>query len=157
LSFFGRPPTLPRSRLNNLGIRLSGLGRLKEAPAAFKKAVEIYRALVKDCPGAFLPDLARSLDAMFSVSARLRGVLSVLPHQPAQWDRWTHNRRWHQPRHQGSSSRTRLLGGWRRGIPGIPVVWDLSSQRRRRVQRTQKSRALPATFRTRMRETQTGR
>ncbi len=54
-------PTWPQS-LNNLGIRLSELGRREEALAATQEAVEIYRQLAQANPQAFLPNLARSLN-----------------------------------------------------------------------------------------------
>jgi tetratricopeptide (TPR) repeat protein len=41
---------------------LSNLGRREEALAASKEAVDIRRALAKDRPDAFLPDLAMSLN-----------------------------------------------------------------------------------------------
>ena len=37
--------------LNNLGIRLSNLGRREDALKASQEAVDIYRALAKDRPG----------------------------------------------------------------------------------------------------------
>ncbi|MHC4357022.1 MAG: tetratricopeptide repeat protein, partial [Planctomycetota bacterium] len=48
--------------LNNLGPRLSDLGRREDALTAAQEAVEIYRRLAKDRPDAFLPDLAMSLN-----------------------------------------------------------------------------------------------
>jgi tetratricopeptide (TPR) repeat protein len=50
------------ARVGTLGIRLSNLGRREEALAASKEAVDIRRALAKERPDAFLPDLARSLN-----------------------------------------------------------------------------------------------
>ena len=47
-------------RLNNLGNRLSDLGRREEALAATGEAAEIYRELAAQSRDAFLPDLARS-------------------------------------------------------------------------------------------------
>ena len=47
--------------LNNLGGRLSELGRLEEALNATFEAVRIRRQLAKEHPDAFLPDLAGSL------------------------------------------------------------------------------------------------
>ncbi len=44
--------------LNNLGNRLSDLGRREEALAATEEAVDIYRQLAAARPDAFLPDLA---------------------------------------------------------------------------------------------------
>lgn len=49
------------SSLNNLGIRLSGLGRREEALAATGEAVEIRRRLAVARPDAFEPDPARAL------------------------------------------------------------------------------------------------
>ena len=54
---------IERARLlNNLGNRLSKLGRREEALKATQEAVEIRRRLAKDRPDAFLPDLASSLN-----------------------------------------------------------------------------------------------
>jgi tetratricopeptide (TPR) repeat protein len=47
--------------LNNLGGRLSNLGRREEALAACQEAFDIYRCLAQSRPDAFLPDLAMSL------------------------------------------------------------------------------------------------
>lgn len=47
--------------LGRLDSWLSDLGRLEEALAASGEAVTIYRWLVQDCLGAFVPELARSL------------------------------------------------------------------------------------------------
>ena len=57
------PTLLPdlATALNNLGIRLSGLGRREEALAATGEAVDLYRRLATARPDAFEPDLARSL------------------------------------------------------------------------------------------------
>jgi hypothetical protein len=52
---------------NNLGARLSELGRLGEALAASQESVNIYRRLAQTLPDAFLPDLARSLGALSKV------------------------------------------------------------------------------------------
>jgi hypothetical protein len=48
--------------LNNLGNRLSKLGRREEALEATREAVEIRRALAQRNPDAFRPDLATSLN-----------------------------------------------------------------------------------------------
>ncbi len=48
--------------LNNLGNRLSELGRREEALTATQEAVGIYRQLAQANPQAFLPDLATSLN-----------------------------------------------------------------------------------------------
>ncbi len=53
--------------LNNLGNRLSDLGRREDALAAAQEAVDIRRKLAKDRPDAFLPDLALSLGALGSI------------------------------------------------------------------------------------------
>jgi tetratricopeptide (TPR) repeat protein len=50
------------ARLGTLGVRLSDLGRREEALAASQEAVDIYRALAKERPDAFRPDLAMSLN-----------------------------------------------------------------------------------------------
>ncbi|MHC5053931.1 MAG: tetratricopeptide repeat protein [Planctomycetota bacterium] len=47
---------------NNLGSRLSDLGRREEALAATQEAVEHYRSLAETRPDAFLPGLATSLN-----------------------------------------------------------------------------------------------
>jgi hypothetical protein len=47
--------------LNNLGIRLAGLGRHDDALAAAEEAVQLYRGLAADNPG-YLPDLAKVLN-----------------------------------------------------------------------------------------------
>jgi tetratricopeptide (TPR) repeat protein len=55
--------TVERARLqNNLGNRLSDLGRREEALGAAQEAVEIYRRLAESRPDAFLPYLATSLN-----------------------------------------------------------------------------------------------
>jgi tetratricopeptide (TPR) repeat protein len=56
-------PDLARS-LNNMGNRLSALGRREEALQATQESVEILRQLAQQHPDAFLPDLARSLNNM---------------------------------------------------------------------------------------------
>jgi tetratricopeptide (TPR) repeat protein len=48
--------------LNNLGNRLSELGRREEALQAAEEAVEIRRGLAETRPDALLPDLAGSLN-----------------------------------------------------------------------------------------------
>lgn len=48
--------------LNNLGGRLSELGRREEALEAAKEAADVYRGLAEARPDAFLPDLAGSLN-----------------------------------------------------------------------------------------------
>ena len=53
--------------LNNLGNRLSELGRREEALAAADEAVRIRRQLAAARPDAFLPDLAMSLGARGNV------------------------------------------------------------------------------------------
>ncbi|MCX6633607.1 MAG: SIR2 family protein, partial [Acidobacteria bacterium] len=57
--------------LNNLGARLSDLGRREEALQATEEAVRLYRQIAAERPDAFLPDLASSLN-------NLGPVLSVL-------------------------------------------------------------------------------
>jgi tetratricopeptide (TPR) repeat protein len=49
-------------RCNNLGVRLSELGRREEALAATQEAVEVYGKLAQARPDAFLADLASSLN-----------------------------------------------------------------------------------------------
>jgi len=53
--------------LTNLGASLCDLGRREEALQATDEAVRIRRQLAAQRPDAFLPDLARSLDAKGSV------------------------------------------------------------------------------------------
>ena len=48
--------------LNNLGVKLSELGRREEALAAAQEAVNIRRRLAAERPDAFLPDLASALN-----------------------------------------------------------------------------------------------
>ena len=55
-------------RLSN---RLFGLGRREDALKASQEAVDIYRALAKDRPDAFLPDLATSISVMSDVLAAM--------------------------------------------------------------------------------------
>jgi tetratricopeptide (TPR) repeat protein len=56
---------IERARLlNNLGYRLSKLGRREDALADAQEALTVYRELAQQRPDAFLPDLARSLGAM---------------------------------------------------------------------------------------------
>jgi tetratricopeptide (TPR) repeat protein len=57
--------------LNNLGIRLSDLGRRDDALAAAQETVDIRRHLAQAWPDAFLSDLAVSLGAMSRVLADL--------------------------------------------------------------------------------------
>ena len=58
--------------LNNLGNRLSDLGRREDALAAAQEAVDLYRQLAADRPDAFLPDLAMSLNNLGRQSHRPR-------------------------------------------------------------------------------------
>ncbi len=48
--------------LNNLSVRLGGLGRWEEGLAAIEEAVTVYRRLARDRPDVFLPGLALSLN-----------------------------------------------------------------------------------------------
>ncbi|MFC8850687.1 tetratricopeptide repeat protein, partial [Micromonospora sp. NPDC057141] len=48
--------------LNNLGLRLSELGRREEALPPAEEAAAIYRRLAEAIPGAYLPELAGSLN-----------------------------------------------------------------------------------------------
>ena len=48
--------------LNNLSIRLAGLGRREDALAAIEEATALYRELATARPDAFGPDLAMSLN-----------------------------------------------------------------------------------------------
>ncbi|MFE4633979.1 tetratricopeptide repeat protein [Streptomyces sp. NPDC056773] len=58
------PDNVPHlaASLNNLSIRLGDLGRREEALAAINEAVDVYRELAQQRPGASLPDLAMSLN-----------------------------------------------------------------------------------------------
>jgi tetratricopeptide (TPR) repeat protein len=47
--------------LSNLGPRLAAVGRDREALAASREAVELYRQLTRAAPRAFAADVARSL------------------------------------------------------------------------------------------------
>ncbi|MBK8075385.1 MAG: tetratricopeptide repeat protein [Kineosporiaceae bacterium] len=61
----GFPATAQGARLlNNLGIRLSDLGRREEALAVTEQAIEIYRRLAAARPDAFDPDLAMALTSL---------------------------------------------------------------------------------------------
>ena len=67
--------------LNNLGNRLSELGRREEGLTAAKEATEIYRRLAEERPDAFLPDLARSLNNLarnLSLLGRQEEALAAL-------------------------------------------------------------------------------
>ena len=57
----GAPPAILAGRLNRLADAAAHAGRWKDALEATREAVEIRRALAKEQPAAFLPDLARSL------------------------------------------------------------------------------------------------
>jgi hypothetical protein len=48
--------------LNNLSVRLAGVGRREAALAPIEEAVQIYRRLAEGAPEAYLPDLAGSLN-----------------------------------------------------------------------------------------------
>jgi tetratricopeptide (TPR) repeat protein len=50
--------------LNNLGIRLSNLGRREQALTATTEAVEIYRRLAAANPAAFVEDLHGAMESM---------------------------------------------------------------------------------------------
>jgi len=69
----GSPDTLAkRARLlNNLGVRLSELGRREEALEACQEAVKHYRQLAQTHPDAFLPDLAGSLNNLGNMLSEL--------------------------------------------------------------------------------------
>ena len=54
-------PNLATS-MNNLGLRLSNLGRREQALAPTEEAVTIYRRLAEANPTAYLPDLAASMN-----------------------------------------------------------------------------------------------
>ena len=57
--------------LNNLGNRLSELGRREDAFAAAKEATGLYRRLADARPDAFLPDLAGSLGSLGNILTEL--------------------------------------------------------------------------------------
>jgi len=66
--------------LNNLGLRLSDLGRREDALQATQQAVDIRRTLAQQRPDAFLPDLAMSLNnlgAMLSDLGRREDALQA--------------------------------------------------------------------------------
>ena len=60
----GEPDAASRlaGSLNNLSVRLAGLGRREEALAAIEEAAEVYRELAAARPDAFRPALAASLN-----------------------------------------------------------------------------------------------
>ena len=63
--------------LNNLGNRLSALGRCEDALDAAREAVNTYRRLAAERPDAFMPDLARLLGNLGNVleaSGRVEGA-----------------------------------------------------------------------------------
>jgi len=61
-----------RARLaNNLGQRLSDLGRREDALEATREAVDIRRQLAEARPDAFLPDLAASLNNLGNMLSEL--------------------------------------------------------------------------------------
>jgi tetratricopeptide (TPR) repeat protein len=62
--------------LNNLGSRLSELGRSEPALAATEEALEIFRRLADASPGAFESDLARALLNYSWVRAAVRSQLA---------------------------------------------------------------------------------
>ncbi|MFN7804691.1 MAG: tetratricopeptide repeat protein, partial [Planctomycetaceae bacterium] len=65
---------------NNLGNRLSELGRREAALAAAEEAVRIRRTLAAERPDAFLPDLAASLNnvsVMLSELGRREAALAA--------------------------------------------------------------------------------
>jgi len=73
----GRPEVLEPARsayaaaVGQLGIRYSNLNRREDALKASEEAVDIYRALAKDRPDVFRPDLASSLSVMSDVLAAM--------------------------------------------------------------------------------------
>ncbi len=54
-------PAQRAHRLDNLGVRLSDLGRLEDALVASTQAIEVYRRLAAGDSAGFDPDLARAL------------------------------------------------------------------------------------------------
>ncbi|MGW7210019.1 tetratricopeptide repeat protein [Streptomyces sp. NPDC054837] len=67
------PNQLPSlaSSLNNLSVRLGGLGQREEALEAITEAADIYRQLAAARPDAFQPDLASSLNNLSNCLAEL--------------------------------------------------------------------------------------
>ncbi|NLU75657.1 tetratricopeptide repeat protein [Streptomyces sp. HNM0575] len=63
-------PDLANS-LNNLGNRLSKLGRVEEALASVQEAVGLYRELAAAAPERFRPDLANSLNNLGTILSTL--------------------------------------------------------------------------------------
>jgi tetratricopeptide (TPR) repeat protein len=57
--------------LNNLGIRLAGVGRQQEALATFQEAATIRRQLAEANPDAYLPDLAKALTNLGELLSRV--------------------------------------------------------------------------------------
>ena len=69
---------------NNLGVRLSALGRWAEALAAAQEAVALRRALARANPNAFNPDLAMSLNNLANLLSELgRRAEALAPAQEA--------------------------------------------------------------------------
>ena len=71
---FSGPVALSPTSLNNLGNRLSELGRREDALAAAQEAVEICRRLAAERPDAFRPDLAGSLNNLGAMLQRTRAA-----------------------------------------------------------------------------------
>ncbi len=65
---------------NNLGLRLSNLGRREDALDATQEAVDLFRRLIETRPDAILPDLAMSLNnlgTMYSELGRREDALNA--------------------------------------------------------------------------------
>jgi nucleoside phosphorylase/tetratricopeptide (TPR) repeat protein len=69
---------------NNLGKRLSEVGKREEALKATQEAVEVYRALAQRQPDAFQPDLAMSLNNLGLMLREVGGLALILITRPLE-------------------------------------------------------------------------
>ncbi len=65
---------------NDLGVRLSALGRREEALAAAQEAAGLYRALAAARPDAFRPDLATSLSVLADCQEAVGHIAEAVRH-----------------------------------------------------------------------------
>lgn len=72
LARFETEPRVRARHLNHLSTRLADLGRWEDALASIEEAIEIYRALAKSRPDAFLPNLASALGNLSPILTHLR-------------------------------------------------------------------------------------
>jgi hypothetical protein len=77
-------PAQRAHRLDNLSVRLSALGRRRDALIASTQAVEAYHRLAADS-AAFEPDLARALTNLGADLADLGRLPDAVPPPPKPW------------------------------------------------------------------------